>query len=359
MLDVIKQFKLKGQYVRHKPYGEGHINDTYLVETKDNKSHYYILQRINDQVFPDVSLLMNNILSVTKFLRKKIIALGGDPDRESLTIFPTLQDEAYLHDKTGYYRVYLFIENATTYQQALNDEMFYHNGYAIGKFQALLEDFNTDLIGDIIPFFHHTPTRYKTFCDAVSDDRLARASSCQKEIEFIHERKDKFSIIIDLIEKGEIPLKVTHNDTKLNNVMIDNDTKKGICLIDLDTIMKGSLLYDFGDAIRFGANTALEDEVDLNKVHFDFNLFKVFTKGFLDGIGDKISEKEKSLLPMGAYLMTIECGMRFLTDYLEGDVYFKIKHPLHNLERAKNQFKLLSEMEEKLEEMYQFVNLTN
>lgn len=356
MKNIITQFLVKGDFISCIPYGNGHINDTYLIEmNNDNQKEYYILQRINENVFNDVEMLMSNISAVTSFLGKKIKELGGDPNRETLTLVKTKANKSFYRDNTGCYRLYIFIENSDVYQRVEKKEHFYQAGIAIGKFQNLLTDFDVNLIGDVIPDFHNTPKRYQDFCEVVKRDKLGRVKDCRKDINFIHERKEIMSVIVDGIQNKDIPIKVTHNDTKLNNILFDKNTHEAVCVIDLDTIMTGSLLYDFGDAIRFGANTVLEDETDLTKVNFDITLFKEFTKGFLRGINNKITEKEIELLPLSAILMTLECGMRFLTDYLDGDNYFKIVHPKHNLERAKNQLKLVADMEVHYNIMKEFV----
>ncbi len=351
--NVADLFQIKGEYVNASPYGEGHINTTYLLETTETK---YILQKINDSIFPDVKELMNNITMVTEFLRKKIIDTGGNPDRETLTVVPTKDGRSYAETENGeYYRVYVFIDDAISYQVVENPSDFYSAAAAFGKFQNMLSDFEADKLFETIKNFHNTRTRFADFEKAVKDDVTGRAKSVLAEINFAIARKEQAGVIVDGIAEGRIPLRVTHNDTKLNNVMIEPSTGKGVCVIDLDTVMPGSLLYDFGDSIRFGTNPAAEDEQDLDKVYCDLELFEQYVKGFLSELGDRITKEEIELLPMSAILMTLECGIRFLGDHINGDTYFKIHRENHNLDRARTQFKMVADMENKLDEMKSIV----
>lgn len=342
-------FKIEGDYVNASPYGEGHINSTFLLETTAEK---YILQKINNTVFSSPEELMDNVVMVTEFLKEKIEAAGGDSKRETLTVVYAKDGKSYIKTEDGdYYRVYLFIDDAISYQVVENPEDFYNAACAFGRFQNMLSDFEADKLHETIKNFHNTKTRFDDFEKAVADNKTGRAASVQAEIDFAMARKGDASIIVDGIAEGRIPLRVTHNDTKLNNVMVDNKTGKGICVIDLDTVMSGSLLYDFGDSIRFGTNPSAEDEKDLSKVYCDLNLFEQYVKGFLSELGDRITKEEVELLPMSAKLMTLECGIRFLGDHIAGDVYFKIHRENHNLDRARTQFKMVADMEEKMDEM--------
>ena len=347
--NIAEQFLIKGDFVKAEPYGEGHINSTFLLETTTNK---YILQKINATVFSSPEEVMDNVVMVTEFLRKKIVAAGGDPDRETLTVILTKNGESFYKTADGdYYRIYIFIDDAISYQVVENPEDFYNAACAFGKFQNMLSDFDADKLHETIKNFHNTKTRFDDFERAVKENRSGKADSVKEEIEFAMARRADGNIIVDGIAEGKIPLRVTHNDTKLNNVMVDNKTGKGVCVIDLDTVMSGSLLYDFGDSIRFGTNPASEDEKDLSKVYCDLNLFEQYVKGFLSELGDSITKEEVELLPMSAKLMTLECGIRFLGDHLNGDVYFKIHRENHNLDRARTQFKMVADMEEKMDEM--------
>ena len=320
----------------------GHINSTYRVRINGRD---YILQRINVNIFKDPDGLINNIASVTNFLREGIIANGGDPDREALTLIKTLNGE-YLHkDETGVYRLYLFITDATCYNKAEKEGMFGESAKAFGRFQTLLAKFDATKLTESIKDFHNTPVRFQNLLNAINEDKAGRVKDCKDEIEFYLARKDFCSVITDRLADGRLPTRVTHNDTKLNNVMIDNATMKGICVIDLDTIMPGSMLYDFGDSIRFGASSAAEDEKDLSKVYCVPALYEEYAEGFLGEMKESISEEEIAQLHNGAIMMTLECGMRFLTDYLEGDTYVRTHYEGQNLDRTRTQMALVKDME--------------
>lgn len=351
--DIASAFSFKGTLVNSEPYGNGHINDTFALTYDDgSRVKRYILQRMNKSVFPDIDVLMENVAAVTEFLREKIDCRGGDSDRECLTLVRTKDGKSYYKDEIGdCWRAFLFIENTEAYQIVDSAEVFENAGRAFGVFIAGLADFDASKLGEVIKNFHNTRDRYAKFLNALKADKAGRAAGVAKEIEFVKSREAYCGKVVDMLAKGEIPLRVTHNDTKLNNILIDKDTKKAICVIDLDTIMPGSLLYDFGDAVRFGCSTAAEDEKDLDKVHFDISLYEAFAKGFLSGIGASITDKEVENLAFGSILMTYECGMRFLTDYLDGDNYFKTAYPEHNLVRCRTQFRLVEEMEAKTGDM--------
>ena len=338
-------------------YGEGHINDTFLVKTDENgEEKKYLFQRINDKVFKDVPRLMNNIKLVTEFARKKISERGGDADRESLTIIPTHGGDPYYYDGKDYYRMYKFIDRSITYQISEGKETFYQSALAFGRFALLIADFDANLLFESIPRFHDTRKRFTDLKNAAEENSAGRKRLCEKELEFAFAREDKAGIIVDKLASGEIPSRVTHNDTKLNNVLFDAESKKAIAVIDLDTIMAGSLCYDFGDSIRFGCNTAAEDERDLEKVNFDIGLFEAYAKGYLSELKGVLKPSETENLATGALMMTYECGMRFLEDFLRGDVYFNVSRENHNLDRARVQFRLLGQMEEKLPQMKEIIN---
>ena len=348
-----EEFAFTGEYVEGGPYGDGHINDTFaLVYNVGGSRRRYILQRMNKHVFPDIPMLMHNIGIVTEYLAEQIKKRGGDPLRETLTLVRTHDGKSFYASPDGeFWRAFVFIENTIVYQLAESADVFEDTGRAFGVFIAGLDGFDASRLGEVIPKFHNTEDRYGKFEAAVAADKKGRAASVADEIAFVRARKNYCDKVTSRLADGSIPLRVTHNDTKLNNILVDADTKKAICVIDLDTIMPGSLLYDFGDAVRFGCSTAMEDEQDLSKVNFDIGLYEAFTKGFLYGIGDRITPEETDMLAFGSILMTFECGMRFLTDYLEGDVYFKTKYDTHNLVRSRTQFKLVSCMENVLDEM--------
>ncbi len=337
------------------PYGSGHINDTYRL-TYDTGKHY-ILQKMNRSIFTKPVELMENVSGVTAWLKKKIQENGGDVERETLNLVMTKDGLPYYVDEDGeYWRVYLFIEDATCYDMVKDEEDFYQSAVAFGHFQRLLADYPAETLHETIVNFHNTVDRLDKFKTAVEKDICHRAADVEKEIQFVLDRTELAHVLCDMQDQGKLPLRVTHNDTKLNNIMIDNATGKAICVIDLDTVMPGLSVNDFGDSIRFGASTGAEDEKDLTKVSCDLHLYEVYVKGFIEGCGGALTETELDMLPMGAILMTFECGMRFLTDYLEGDHYFKIHREGHNLDRCRTQFKLVKDMEEKLSRMKEIVN---
>ena len=343
--EILRHFAID---VNTAPYGNGHINDTYLVDGTPQT----ILQRINTSIFKRPDQVMENIAAVTAHLRKKIIAAGGDPYRETLTLVPTVDGLPYYTAPDGSaYRLYYFIQKAKSFDKAESPEMFAASAHAFGKFQRMLADFPAHTLHEVIPKFHDTGDRLRQFREALEKDAKGRAASVQPEIDFVLSHADCVTKVTDAIAEGTVPLRVTHNDTKLNNVMLDEVTHEGVCVIDLDTVMPGSLLYDFGDALRFGASTGAEDETDLSKIEFDLTYFEAFTKAFLEEVGADMTARERELLAFSAILLTLECGIRFLTDYLNGDTYFRIHREHHNLDRCRTQFKLVADMEKKLAQM--------
>lgn len=350
---VLDNFDLNGSVVSMGEYGSGHINATYVFEVNEGGSLVkYIFQQVNTDIFTDIEQLMENIVGVTSYLTKQIEARNGNPKRETLQVIPTKEGKNYYRDEEGKcYRVYRFITDATSYDTVESPKDFYESAVSFGNFQYLLADYPAETLHETIPNFHHTGKRFEAFCAAVKADVCGRAASVQKEIDFVMAHAEETTVLTSLLESKELPLRVTHNDTKLNNIMIDDATGKGICVIDLDTVMPGSSLYDFGDSIRFGANTAVEDETDLSKVSIDLDLYEIYVKGYLEGCKGSLTEREVELLPMGAKMMTFECGMRFLTDYLQGDTYFRIHREHHNLDRCRTQFALVADMEKKWDQM--------
>lgn len=356
--EVAGSFVLPGVLREISVYGSGHINDTFrLTYETDNGIRRYILQRMNRSVFKAPEELMENIIGVTSWLKKKIRAAGGDPERETLTIVKCRNGNYYYRDSEGeYWRVYLFVEGAASYDQVERPEDFYQSAYAFGHFQRMMADYPARSLHETIPDFHNTVKRFGDFKRAVEADVCGRVKEVKEEIRFVMEREKFAHTLCDLEARGEIPVRVTHNDTKLNNILMDRETGRGLCVIDLDTVMPGLAVNDFGDSIRFGASTGAEDEKDLSKISCDMELYRIYTRGFLEGCGGALTDMELAHLPTGAIMMTFECGMRFLADYLEGDHYFKTNRKEHNLDRCRTQFKLVRDMEEKLNEMRAIVN---
>lgn len=347
-------FQFEGTLISKEIYGNGHINDTFLLNFVDEngKEHKRILQRMNKSVFKQPVELMENIMNVTSYLQNIIEKNGGDPKRETLNVIPAQDGKPYYCDADGeYWRAYRFIEDAICYEKVECPDDFYQSGLSFGNFQKLLAEYPAETLHETIVGFHDTRARFQVFKQAVKEDICGRAASVQSEIDFVLNHEELANVFMEMLDKGELPIRVTHNDTKLNNIMIDKDTKKGICVIDLDTVMPGLAMNDFGDSIRFGASTALEDEPDLSKVSCSMELYEAFAKGFIEGCGGRLTEKEIDLMPMGAKVMTFECGMRFLTDYLQGDTYFRIHREGHNLDRCRTQFKLVEDMEQKWDTM--------
>lgn len=357
--EVIDNFRFKGNFADVEEFGSGHINKTYLVTFKDGEEKQkYILQELNANVFKNIDSLMKNVFAVTSYLRSVIKKNGGDPDRETLHYIRTTDGKEYYKsaNEDKYYRAYIFVRDSISFNIAENSDMFKSSGEAFGKFQRLLSDFNASDLTETIPHFHDTLWRYKNeFIPAVEKNLSGRLDTCLNEVEFVKKYADQMGKLTSMTENGELPLRVTHNDTKLNNVMFDKNTNKCVCVIDLDTVMPGLALYDFGDSIRFGASTAAEDETDLDKVEMNLEYFKAYAEGFLGEAGKYFNQAEKDNLAFAAKLMTLECGMRFLTDYINGDVYFKTDYPTHNLDRARNQFKLVSDMDGKMDKMEEII----
>ena len=357
--EVTGAFLFEGEFQYAEPYGCGHINDTFAAYFKKSggQSHRYILQRINHYVFKRPEELMSNIERITRHLRASIQQTGGDAGRETLNLIPTREGKSFFKSAEGdYWRGYIFIEGARTYERVENTSHFYNAGRAFGRFQRQLDDFPAKELYETIVDFHNTPKRFADFKLAVEKDSAGRVKLAEKEIEFILNRQKDTDTVEGLLKNGEIPTRVTHNDTKFNNIMIDDKTGEGICVLDLDTVMPGSALYDFGDSIRFGASSALEDERDLDKVWMKPELFEAFTKGFLEPTHGILTKEEAELLAFSSKLMTLECGMRFLADYLSGDVYFKVYREGHNLGRARTQIKLVEDMEKKMYDMEKIVD---
>ena len=344
---ALSRFQLDSPWVSCDPYGCGHINNTQLVVTESG--HRYILQKISEQAFKDIAGLMENIQGVTEHLRTK----AEDPTHV-LTLIPTVDNKCYCQTEDGFWRLYDFVEHTVCLQAPEWENDFYESAVAFGQFQQQLADFPVEKLHETIPHFHDTPDRYRIFHEVLQRDPMGRAKDVREEIDFVLQREEEAGTIQRMLASGELPQRVTHNDTKLNNVLLNEDTHKPMCVIDLDTVMPGSSLFDYGDSIRFGAATAPEDERDLTKMTMSLDRFRSYTRGFLKACPG-LTETEVRLMPVGAKTMTLECGLRFLTDYLDGDHYFAVHREGHNLDRARTQFKLVRDMEEKWCEMEKIV----
>ena len=350
---ILAAYVLPGTVADVARHGKGHINDTFCVVCRmpEGGTARFILQRLSQAAFPHPEEVMENFVGITSYLRREILAEGGDPLRETLSLVKTGDGADFVTDAEGRaWRLMPFIENAECYQSA-TPELFAASGRAFGRFQYMLRDYPARTLHETIPHFHDTESRFEQFLAALEADKLNRAEGISPEIQFILRRKADCGVALRALREGKLPLRVTHNDTKLNNILIDRDTHEGICIIDLDTTMPGLAINDFGDSIRFGANHCMEDEQDLTKVNFDISLYEVFTRGFLEGARGSLTSAELEYLPWGARLMTLECGIRFLTDYLDGDHYFHVSHPRQNLDRARTQLKLVKDMEEQFDAM--------
>ena len=353
VLQILNKYDLPETLVGAVRYGLGHINDTYCVlcQPKEGDCIRYILQGLSTAAFKEPEKLMENFLRITQFLAQQIQADGGDPGRETLSLIKTKDGKDYVTDENGrIWRLMPFIEQTECYQAA-TAALFEESARTFGKFQYNLRNFPAESLHEAIEKFHDTEDRYAKFEAALSNDTVGRAVTVADEIAFVKARKADCSVALQALRDGKLPLRVTHNDTKLNNVLFDSYSGKGICVIDLDTTMPGLSINDFGDSIRFGANHSREDEQDLAKVNFDISLYEAYVRGFLEGAQGTLTPEELNYLPWGARLMTLECGIRFLTDYLEGDVYFHTQYDVQNLHRCRTQFKLVSDMEQQFAQM--------
>ncbi len=347
---ITRQFDISGAVCSIEPLTSGHINSTYCVKTDD--AAQYTLQRINQYVFHDPAAVMENILHVTAHIKKSLAAEGADVARESLTVILTRDGLPYYLDEDGeYWRLYRYIGNAHTLNFVQDPKQLYDAGFGFGRFQCMLSDFPIDTLHETIPDFHNTRLRYAQLMEAYERDVCGRAKDVAPDVEFFRARAEELSLLVAMTERGELPLRVTHNDTKFNNILLDDETGAALSVIDLDTVMPGLLVNDFGDAIRYAANTAEEDETDLARVGLDLAAYQHFADGFLTALRGRITPKEFEMLPWGAKIITMELAMRFLADHLNGDRYFKIQHENHNLERARCQIRLAQSMEEQFDEM--------
>lgn len=353
LYQITGQFLIYGDFREAEPYGSGHINDTYKVEFDQAGTRVrYIVQRINHQVFKDPARLMDNIRRVCEHSQTKLRARGSqDASRRALSLMPTRNGETHHIDGENYWRCYPFIEHATSHDVIETTALAEAGADAFGRFLNHLADLPGEPLFETIPDFHNTLRRYERLSEVFEADPCERASAVCEEMEFVRQRKADAELIINALQNGEIPERVTHNDTKLNNVMIDDVTGEGVCVIDLDTVMPGTALNDFGDMVRTATNSAREDETDLSKIHMRLDYFEALARGFIRGASGSLTGRELELLPHSGKVMTLECGIRFLTDFLEGDVYFKTRRESHNLERCRAQFKLVSSIESQMDDM--------
>ncbi len=348
MRHEIERFPIDGKPAACEEIRRGHVNATYLITTDTGAR--YILQDVNTYAFPRTYIIMDNVAAISRFLA----AQSGEKPA-MISYIDTLDGKRYYDDgRGGAWRAYRYVDNSICLDRAESDGDFYECARAFGMFQNALCDFPAEELGETIENFHNTPERYRQLREAAAENAAGRLGDVRRELEFVLEREETASRLQRMRDAGALPVRVTHNDTKINNVLFDADTRRAICVIDLDTVMPGLSVYDFGDAIRFGASTAAEDEKDLGKVGLDLHLFRVFTRGFLEAC-PSLTDEEIACLPLGAYTMTIECGSRFLADYLKGDRYFSVDYPEHNLDRARTQFKLIADIEKKWDEMRRIV----
>ena len=354
--NIFNSFTADGSFSDARPYGSGHIHDTFLAETAEAEKDNYILQRLNAKVFRNIPMLQENIERVTNHIHNKLLSIpGSDAKRECLTLIPAKNGRSWIEDNEGnYWRMYIFISGHRSYDIVDSPGKAFEGGKAIGRFQAMLEDLPGKPLSETIPYFHDIERRLAAFTNVVKADRINRVSGASEEIDFVMERSEEMKIILKLGREGLIPLRITHNDTKFNNILLD-ERNRALCVIDLDTVMPGYVHYDFGDAIRTAANTASEDEKDLARVSMDIGLFKAYAEGYLSEARSFLNDIEKEYLAFAPRLITYTIALRFLTDHLDGDNYFKIHHENHNLQRAKAQFKLVKSIEEQYPVMQEII----
>ena len=352
--EVVAAFDFGTENVSAQPFGCGHVNDTFLIISNEteNQRPGFVLQRLSPEAFKNPEQLMRNVIGISEYLCTQVRAAGGDCSREALEFIRPRSGELFYTDSKGCaWRAYRYIDDVCCYQSADTPELFAASGRAFGRFQRMLEAYPASTLFETIPRFHDTEDRLEKLKAAIAEDRLGRAAGCEREIAFALARESDCSVAMQALRDGILPLRVTHNDTKLNNVLFDEKSGEAVCVIDLDTVMPGLSIYDFGDSIRFGANHCAEDEKDLSRMTIDLDLYAAYAEAFVDGAGGALTETEIDYLPWGAKLMTLECGIRFLTDYLSGDTYFHTSREGQNLDRCRTQFKLVEDMENHWNEM--------
>lgn len=356
---IFNSFDVTGTYLSGEPFGSGHIHDTYRIITRETRCDDYIIQRLNNRVFRDIPRLQENIERVTRHLREKLSGRdGSDVKRECLTLIPLKgEKKTWLLDEEGnFWRTYIFISGHKSYDQVDSPGKAFEGGKAIGRFQAMLADLQGEPLHETIPWFHNIDKRLETFHSVLKSDKAGRVYTAAREAEEVIKREKEMKIILRLGSEGKIPVRITHNDTKFNNILLDEEDR-ALCVIDLDTVMPGFVHYDFGDAIRTVSNTCPEDEEDLSKISMDISLFEAYARGYLSETDKILNSTEKEYLAFAPRLITYTIATRFLTDYLDGDNYFKIRHPAHNLQRARAQLALLASMEEQYPLMQSIINI--
>jgi hypothetical protein len=354
--EIFESFTAEGTYLKGEPYGSGHIHDTFRIETKEEDKDDYIVQRLNNKIFKNIPELQQNIERVSNHLQNKLNEIpGSNIKRECLILIPAHDGKSWIVDKNGnFWRMYIFISNHRSYNIVDNPDKAFQGGKAIGRFQAMLSDMPGGPLHETIPAFHDIEKRLQTLNNKILENPAGRVESVKEEIAEALKRAEEMKIILKLGREGKIPSRITHNDTKFNNILLD-ENDKALCVIDLDTVMPGYVHYDFGDAIRTVTNTAAEDEKDLSKVNMNIGLFKAYAEGYLSETGETLNEVEKEYLAFAPRLITYTIGIRFLTDYIDGDNYFKIHHEFHNIQRARAQLKLVMSMEEQYGDMQRII----
>lgn len=354
--EVVAAFRIPADFVLAVPYGSGHINDTFAVTMSQGGTPVrYIVQRINDRIFKRPDLLMENILRVTAAARTQMQS-AADATRQTLTVIPAVDGAPYVRDADGHYwRAYVFVENSCSVDEVETPEQAYQAACAFGRFQETVANLGGERLHETIPDFHNTPMRMAALAQAIKDDICGRVAGCKAEIDFALSHKDEASTLVSMHKAGALPERITHNDTKINNVLFDVGSGEGICVIDLDTVMPGLVHYDFGDMVRTATSTAAEDETDVSKVVVRLDLFEALLRGYLESASGFLTPTEKEMLPFSGKLITLEIGVRFLTDFLQGDTYFKTKHPQHNLDRCRNQFQRVRSIEAQYAQMQKLV----
>lgn len=355
IIAVINQFSIEGKITNAQPFGTGHINDTFLIETDRQK---YVLQRINHEVFKNPTLVMENIALVCEAQARALENFHERADRQVLTlVFTTNQQPYWQDDKGNTWRVYVYVPDTVSFEIITNTKQAYQAGKGFGKFQRLLSGLNPNLLHDTIPKFHHLGWRYEQLETAIEKDIAGRKQGVENEIAFVLQRKNLAVQLAEALATGLLPLRATHNDTKISNLLFDRHSEEGICVIDLDTVMAGSVIYDFGDLVRTSLSLSAEDETDLSKVQIRMEVFEALTKGYLHEAKHFITDSERERLVFGGKIITLIMAVRFLTDYLSGDVYYKIKHEYHNLDRCRTQLRLVEQIEAREKEMLRLIHL--